>query len=249
MLNVVIVDDEEKARGSVKKMIETYTREVRVVGEAGSVQTGIQTIRELKPEVVLLDIQMPDGSGFDLLQQIDHPDVKIIFITAYEEYAIKAFKFSALDYLLKPLDPDELTRALEFAGSTLEKENARIKLEAFMANYQNMANEVKKIVLKTAESIHLVQVSDIIRCEATGNYTKFFFASKNSILVSRTLKKFDEMLNDYGFFRVHQSHLVNLNHILQYEKGDGGSLILTDQKTVPVATRKKELLLRYFREM
>ena len=249
MLKIVIIEDEKKARDSLRKMIEMYAGNVEQMAEAENVQSGTEAIRRHNPNLVFLDIHMPDGSGFDVLKQIDKVDFKIIFVTAYEEYAIKAFKFSALDYLLKPIDPDELIKALETAEHSIEKENAALKMEAFMTNINNMKNGVKKIVLKTAESIHLVQVDDIVRLESTGNYSRFHFTSKKPLLVSKTLKEFDEMLNPYGFMRVHQSHLINLDHILQYEKSDGGSVILSDNQPVPVSLRKKDVLLDFFQNM
>ncbi len=249
MLKIVIIEDEKKARDSLRKMIEMYADNVEQMAEAENVQTGTEAIRRHNPNIVFLDIHMPDGSGFDVLKQIDKVDFKIIFVTAFEEYAIKAFKFSALDYLLKPIDPDELIKALEIAEQSIEKENAALKMEAFMTNINNMKNGVKKIVLKTAESIHLVQVDDIVRLESTGNYSRFHFTSRKPLLVSKTLKEFDEMLNPYGFMRVHQSHLINLDHILQYEKSDGGSIILSDNQPVPVSVRKKDVLLDYFQNM
>ena len=249
MLKIVIIEDEKKARDSLRKMIEMYADNVEQMAEAENVQTGTEAIRRHNPNIVFLDIHMPDGSGFDVLKQIDKVDFKIIFVTAFEEYAIKAFKFSALDYLLKPIDPDELIKALEIAEQSIEKENAALKMEAFMTNINNMKNGVKKIVLKTAESIHLVQVDDIVRLESSGNYSRFHFTSRKPLLVSKTLKEFDEMLNPYGFMRVHQSHLINLNHILQYEKSNGGSVILSDNQPVPVSLRKKDVLLDYFQNM
>jgi len=249
MLKIVIIEDEKKARDSLRKMIEMYADNVEQMAEAENVQTGTEAIRRHNPNIVFLDIHMPDGSGFDVLKQIDKVDFKIIFVTAFEEYAIKAFKFSALDYLLKPIDPDELIKALEIAEQSIEKENAALKMEAFMTNINNMKNGVKKIVLKTAESIHLVQVDDIVRLESTGNYSRFHFTSRKPLLVSKTLKEFDEMLNPYGFMRVHQSHLINLDHILQYEKSNGGSVILSDNQPVPVSLRKKDVLLDYFQNM
>jgi two-component system LytT family response regulator len=246
MVSLVIIDDEKKAREGLKDMVSLFCNQVEVIGEAENVAEGMKIITALQPDVVLLDIQMPDGSGFELLRQLKPIQFKLVFITAYEEYAVEAFKFSAVDYLLKPVDPDELVQAIQKIESELEREEAELKMNAFLENIKNMSKESKKIVLKTTESIHLVNVKDIIRCESEGNYTRFFFDGGKKILVSKTLKEFDGLLVPYGFFRSHQSHLVNLDHILQYEKIDGGYLVMKDQSTVPVALRKKDQLIKYF---
>lgn len=164
-------------------------------------------------------------------------------------YAIQAFKFSALDYLLKPIDPNDLIAAVEKLNESIHKEDENLKLKAFMANIQGVTPELKKIVLKTAESIHLVNVKDIIRCESSSNYTLFFFSDNTKLLVSKTLKEFDEMLSPYGFFRAHQSHLINLNFLDRYDKAEGGTLILKDKSSIPLAVRKREQLMKIFENL
>lgn len=240
-LSTVIIDDEPRARETIKNMLELYCPELVLIGEAANVVNGVQLIKELHPEVVLLDIKMPDGSGFDLLQQLEAIDFALVFITAFDEYAIKAFKFSAIDYLLKPIDPDELTNTLARIKSY--KKNENLDISVVLSNLRELKKEHKKLVLKTSESIYVVGVQDIIRCEASGNYTSFYLANEKPILVSHTLKEYEEMLKEYGFLRVHQSHLVNLAHVKRYNKSDGGMLVMTDNKMVPVATRKREMLL------
>jgi two-component system LytT family response regulator len=190
---------------------------------------------------VLLDIKMDDGTGFDLLKQIEPVDFKVIFVTAYDQYAIHAIKFSALDYLLKPVDPDDLIQAVEKAEKLLVQELNQ-QLGVLADNMQTQDRLKKKIILKTFDNIHLVKVSDIVYCESDDNYTRFHLENK-SILVSTTLKEYEEMLGEYGFFRAHRSYLVNLGHIETFEKADGGAIILTNDKKVPVSSRKKEQLL------
>lgn len=242
-MRALIIDDEKKARETIRSIIQLYCPDVSIAGEADGVKTGIELIRKEKPELIFLDINLNDGSGFDLLKSFDSINFKTIFITAYEDHALKAFKFSALDYILKPINPDELIAAVEKAKSFREKDNISIKFEALISNMQNITREVKKIVLKTSDSIHVINVNEIVRCEADRNYTSFILTSGKKILVSNTLKEYDEMLSGYNFFRAHQSHLVNINHISSYEKKEGGYLIMKDKSAVPVSVRKKETLL------
>lgn len=246
-IRTVIVDDELRARETIKEMLGIYCPNIEVVGEGIDVLSGLQTIKKLTPDLVFLDIKMPDGTGFDLLKRIDKKEFALIFLTAFDEYAIKAFKFSAIDYLLKPLDPDELITAVKRVEENLITPYSQIA--HLLDNVNSIKRESKKIVLKTAESIYLVNVNEIIRCEATGNYTQFFLKDQKPVLVSKTLKDYDEILSDFGFFRVHQSHLVNLKHIIRLDKADGGTLILNyDQKT-PVSTRRKEALIKALGEI
>jgi two-component system LytT family response regulator len=244
MISAVLVDDEKKARDTIASILKLYCPGVTIAGQADSVKKAIEIIDAVKPRLVLLDIDMPGANGFELLRHYKSAAFKIIFITAYEEYAVKAFKFSALDYILKPINPDELIDAVNRAGELIDKEQLDMKLESFMINIENITREVKKIVLKTAESIHVINVPDIVRCEADRNYTIFHISDGRKILVSNTLKEYDEMLSSYRFFRAHQSHLVNINYIERFEKKLGGFLMMKDRSQVPVSVRKKEMLLQ-----
>jgi len=241
-LKTIIIDDESKARDTIKDMLRIYCPELEIIGEGHNVLSGIQLIKTLKPDLVFLDIKMPDGTGFDLLNRIEKRDFSLVFLTAFDEYAVQAFKFSAIDYLLKPLDPDELIRAVDRVKEYQENDSQNIS--ALLDNLKSIKKDSKKLVLKTAESIFLVNVGDIIRCESTGNYTKFFMTNQKAVLVSHTLKEYDDILSEYHFFRVHQSHLVNLDHILRLDKADGGVLIMSDDQHVPVSIRKKEALVK-----
>jgi two-component system, LytTR family, response regulator len=225
-----------------------YCTDVEVIGEADSVKSGIETITKLQPDLVLLDVDLGDGTGFDLLKKMEPANFKVVFITAYQEHATKAFKFSAIDYILKPVNSGELTEAISRA-KVVQKENLEDKLKAFMDNIGSIAHEAKKIVLKTTESIHIVNVQDIVRCESDRNYTYFYFRDAKKLLVSRTLGDYEEMLGAYKFYRPHQSHLVNLNFIEKFEKADGGFLILKDKTKVPVSTRKREHLMNLLEQL
>jgi two-component system LytT family response regulator len=240
-IRVVIVDDESGARDTLREMIATYCPNLTIVGEGQSVASGIKQIKKSKPDVLFLDIRMPDGTGFDLLEKIDSIDFSVVFLTAYDEYAIKAFKYSAIDYMLKPIDPEELIGCYSKLEKLVRLE--RSQFEALMDNLNSNKGESRKIILKTAEVVHLMNISEIIRIESDGNYTRFFANNRQPILVSKTLKEYDKLLIDQNFFRVHQSHLINLNRIVQIEKQDGTTVVMDDGSKVPVSFRKKDLLL------
>jgi two-component system LytT family response regulator len=244
MIRAVIIDDEPMAREAIKGMLAVYCPDVEVIEEAGDISGGLMVLRRSEPDLVFLDIQLTDGTGFELLKRLESYDFRVIFITAFEDYAVKAFKFSAIDYILKPVDPNELMIAVKKVRKTVEKESMNINMKALFENISTITKDEKKVVLKTASNVYLVNLTDIIRCEADKNYTHFFVQGREKILVSRTLKEFEEMLSEYNFVRVHQSHLVNLSHVIRYDKGDGGTLIMSDNSEVPVSFRKKDDLMK-----
>lgn len=237
-LKIIIIDDEQRIRSSIKNVLRLHYPSAVVVAEAENVSSAIKVIQEHSPDVILLDIKMPGESGFDLLKKIEPLNFKIIFITAFDQYAIQAFKFTAVDYLLKPVIPHELVSALERAERLIQPEHQLLKFSALLNNLSNINKESKRIILSTHDTIQVVQVPDIIRCEADANYTHFYLVNNRHILVSRNLKEYDEMLSGYGFFRVHNSHLVNLYFIVKLDKKDGGSAVLKDGSVIPVSTRK-----------
>ncbi|MDZ7741752.1 MAG: LytTR family DNA-binding domain-containing protein [Bacteroidota bacterium] len=245
MLRTLIIDDEAKPRKALTNLIDYYCRDVIIVGEAFDVASGREAIAKFEPDLVLLDVEMPDGTGFDLLKSLDDIDFKLIFITAHEQYALKAIKFSALDYLLKPVNPDELIEAIRKAERS-KKEELSVKLNTFNENYNRREQAPGKIVLNTSNNIYVIDIADIIRCESDQNYTRIFVEGRDMIIVSRTLKEFDEILSEQGFFRVHQSHLINLACIDHYEKGLGGTLVMKNKLRIPVSSRRKERFLRLF---
>ncbi len=245
MLRTIIVDDEAHMRQSLEKLVKQYCPNVKIIAKADSVKTGVEVITKYHPDLILLDIKMDDGTGFDLLKQIDNIDFKVIFVTAYDQYALQAFKFSALDYLLKPVDVDDLVLAVNKAEDILMKEIST-QLNTLEHNIQTEDKSKKKIVLKTFDNIHLVKIGDIIFCESDVNYTTFHLENGNNVTVSVNLKEYDDMLNDYGFFRVHKSFLINLSHIERFEKADGGNIILVNDHRVPVASRRRAQLLELF---
>ena len=238
MKRILIIDDEKRIRDFVKRMVDSFGFDVEVYTDGENVETGLKAIQELKPDIVFLDIQMPDGTGFDLLNQVGEKNFELIFITAFQEYAIMAIKFSALDYILKPIDAEELKTALQNALDTIDFKKEETQYEALTHNLNT--HQKRKLVLKTQESVHVVDLNEIIRCEADKNYTFFYLNSGKKILVSRTLKDFELLLSNHGFFRVQQSHLINLEYIDRYDKSEGGSVIMKDGAAVPLSTAKKE---------
>lgn len=237
MIKAVLIDDIEQARVTFKKDLEVYAPDVTVVGEASGVVEGAKLLKAVQPDIVFLDIQMQDGSGFDLLDILGEIPFKIIFITASDAHAIKAFRYAAIDYLLKPVDPDELVHALDKFRKSDHNESDTYKLlnESLRGNGKSQ----ERLALHAQDKIHIVHIADIIRCESSVNYTEFFFRNAKRIMVSRTLKEFEDILSDQGFYRVHQSHLVNTKMIQEFVKTEGGHLIMNDGKMIPVSTRKR----------
>ena len=240
-LNAIIIDDEENNRENLRLALEQHCPEVSAIGEAESVMTAIDKITELNPDLVFLDIAMPIGDGFQLLESLPKIDFDVIFVTAYDHYAIKAIRFSAIDYLLKPIDALELKQAV---GRVLHKRDKKQKTKNLDMFLSNLRQKEKKIALPQLDHVEFVPVADIIRCQGDKNYTYFFLKDGRKILVSRTLKEYVELLEDSDFYRVHQSHLVNLNFVQKYGKRDGGFVIMNDNHQIPVARNRKEALLR-----
>jgi two-component system LytT family response regulator len=242
MIKAIIIDDIQQARVTLKKDLEVYAKDVVVIGEANGVVEGAKLLRTLQPDVLFLDIQMQDGSGFDLLDILKDIPFKIIFITASDAHAIKAFRYAAIDYLLKPVDPDELTAALTKFREQKLNENEKYKLLNDSLKNNQRAHE--RLALHTQDKIFIVNISDIIRCESNVNYTEFYFTNAQKLLVTRTLKDFEDLLGDQGFYRVHQSHLVNTKYIKEFIKTDGGYLLMNDGCTVPVSSRKRPEVIK-----
>lgn len=248
MLRTLIIDDEAHMRDSLRRLLQKLSPEVMVVGDADSVADALKAINEIHPDLVLLDIQMGDGTGFDLLNSMPAIDFKIIFITAFDHYAVQAFRFSAVDYLLKPINPEMLVQAVERARQLIESHH-KLQMQALHENLKNIDHQHKKIILKTTENIFLLELRDIICCESDNNYTLVHSSDNSRILVSKTLKDYDELLSGCGFYRVHKSFLINLAHIRRFEKQDGGYIVLTNDLKIPVASRKRDEMLELLERM
>lgn len=241
----IIIDDIAQSRATLKEDLGAYCPDIEVIGEAEGVVSGARLLKEITPDVLFLDIQMPDGTGFDLLEILPDVPFKVIFTTASDAFAIRAFRFSAVDYLLKPIDPDDLIESVNKLKSLPHTEQ---NLDLLLDNMKNQ-DTPKKLSLHTQEKIQIVTVSDIIRCESSGNYTIFHFADGTNLMVTRTLKEYDQLLSDSGFFRVHQSHLVNKKHITAFVKTEGGYLLMSNGQHVSVSLRKKAAVMEMLEKL
>ncbi|HEV8079933.1 MAG TPA: LytTR family DNA-binding domain-containing protein [Chitinophagaceae bacterium] len=243
MITAVIIDDEKKCVSYLTKTLEKKFQEISVIGAAQNVPEGLKLLRQTKPDILFLDIEMPGKNGFELLIEIKEINFDVIFTTAYNEYAIKAIRFAALDYLLKPIDEEELRQALE-RYKQKKKQSTAQQMNLLFDNLKNINNAYTKISVSTAEGVIFLNVADIIYCEATGSYTQFYLKNKEKLLSSRTLKDFEEMLSENNFFRIHHSYLINMNEIKRYIRGEGGSIIMSNGNEVLVSRRKKEEFIK-----
>ena len=239
MLRAVVIDDMDHVRSKNIDLIKEHCPNVSIMAEAVDVKSGIEVIRKFLPDLVFLDVEMPDGTGFDLLQQLKPIHFKVIFITGFQDFAIRAFRFSAIDYLLKPLDPQDLIEAVTKAEDVLARENMELKLGTLFSNMERPKNQ-QKMVLKTAEKLYSVDIRDIVHCESERNYTTFYFVNAPKLVVSTTLKEYETLLVPLGFFRPHQSHLINMSHFDHYVKADGGVIVMKNQARIPLASRKRD---------
>lgn len=243
ILKVIIIDDENGARESLHNLIEKYCPQLEIVAKATNIEDAYKLINELAPQLIFLDIEMPNGNGFDLLQKFSSINFDVIFTTAYDHYAIKAIKYSAIDYLLKPIDIDDLKSAVE---KVIQKQNDKlIKNEQILSLLNNLKPEQadKKIALHEGDGLTFVRLKEIIRCESDGNYTTIILEGNKRIVTSKTLGEYEELFSNENFFRIHRSHLIHLNHIKKYIKGEGGYVIMSDGSQVEVSRRKKQEFL------
>ena len=238
-MKAIIIEDELNVLSGFKKLLQTFCPDVEVVGSAENVESGVALVQQTSFDILFLDINLPDGSGFDLLHQLSQRDFHTIFVTAYDQYAIDAFKISAVDYLLKPISPDLLKKAIEkikhLEGLVVQED----QLEAIQQRIEAEYNQHEKIILRDTEGMRIVEVSSIVYCEAEGSYTKFYFDNGETILTSMHLKEYERLLEPYGFIRCHHSYLINLQHVLAVNKNDGGVVVLSGQISLPLSTRKK----------
>lgn len=241
-MNAIIVDDEINGSELTFNLLTDYCRGVEILRIASSVKEGYEAIKKLSPDLVFLDVEMRDGTGFDLLNLFNTVHFKVIFITAHHEFALDAFKRSAIDYLLKPLTPQDLVNAITKAERTILNEGWNIQLKTLLENVSLPQKQRQKIVLKTMERIYSLHLSEIIRFHSEGSYTEVYLRDGKRIVVSKLIKEFDELLSGNGFVRVHQSHLINSDFIFFYERSEN-LLTMKDSSVVPVAIRKKDTLI------
>src|SRR6187551_2772957 len=243
MLKSIIVDDELKSRESLKKMLAAFCQDVEVLDTCQNVAEAVRAIEEFKPDVVFLDVQMQGETGFDLLTTLKNIDFEIIFTTAYSEYALKAIKFSAIDYLLKPIDIDDLQKAVAKI-ETKQNHSITSRLTQLIQNLHVGSSENYKLALPTTEGLTFIKINDVMYCKASGSYTEIFMDDGKKHLVSRPLKEYDDLLSSHTFFRIHHSYLINLNCIKSYVRGEGGHVIMNDNSALDVSRRKKEAFIQ-----
>lgn len=239
MIKAIIVDDELGARESLLKMVEKNCKNIEIVAKADSMLSAYEAIIKYSPDLVFLDIEMPNGNAFDLLEKFDKINFDIIFTTAYDHYAIKGIKYSALDYLLKPIDQEELIQAVHrFEEKSGQKNSLDKQFKTLLSNIRP-ENKLKKVGIPDGDGLIFINLSDIIRCDSDGNYTFFILITGKKIIASRTLGEYEQMFVDDNFFRVHRSHLINLQHVKKYIKGEGGYAVMSDNSQVEVSRRNK----------
>lgn len=242
-MNALLLDDEQPVLESLAGKLGLFCPEVNVVAQCNSVDQAIAVLVEQAIDVVFLDVNLNGESGFDLLEKWEGEELpSLIFTTAHDEFAVKAIKHAALDYLLKPIDAEELVKAVRKAGEKVGSDRQAIVSEA-------AKGAPKKLVIPTTEGMHILNVEDIVRCESSSNYTTFYLADKTNVLASKTMKEYESLLRPAGFERVHKSHLVNLEMISRYISADGGYVLLKEGSTVPVSNRKKEILVSHLKRL
>jgi two-component system, LytTR family, response regulator len=239
-IKTIIIDDEKYARKNLLLELTNFSNEIEIIGEAHNVETAVNKINELKPDLIFLDIHLGDGTGFDVLDRITNKKIMVVFLTAFDQYAIKALKTNALDYMLKPLNKKELVDVLSKVREfELEKQ------EMIQALLQEMKkkNSSQKIAISSSDGLKFYPINSIVRCQSNGNYTNIFFENKKKITASKTLKHFEEILIEHQFERVHNSHLINLKFISKYVNKDNGYIVLNDGEEIPISQRKKSVVL------
>ena len=243
-MNIFLLDDEKNARETVKAYLSRSSISVSSLQEAASIKESLEVLASFKPDLAFLDINLQDGTSFDLLSQLDTIDFKIIFISAYDEYAVKAFKFNALDYILKPINPMEFNASLD----RIQAQENPLSSQIQQLHETLSSKEFNKLVLRDSQSIHFVDVEDIIQCKSENNYTVFDL-KEDQIVISKTLGDYEEILKGKGFFRAHRSHLINMRQISKYDKREGGFIKMNNGENVPLARNRKEIFMQLIDKM
>ncbi|MFN8207021.1 MAG: LytTR family DNA-binding domain-containing protein [Bacteroidales bacterium] len=247
-IRAILVEDEAASRETLHNYLGKYCPDVQVVAEASNVTEGLKAIKTHQPDLVFLDVEMPYGNAFDLLSQVENPGFETIFVTAFSNYAMQALNFSASYYILKPVDIDELIKAVEKVKLSLREKKDNVHTQVLLENIQIENKQLRKIVLPLAEGFEVVRVNEVIRLEAEDNFTRFWLVGGRKMLICRTLKFYENLLTDFDFLRVHKSHMVNLQYIRQYLRGKGGQLVMEDGAVVEVSANRKQELMERFRQ-
>ena len=250
MINALIIEDEKKSADALVQLLKNYCPGISILGTGENVKEGVELVRTLKPELIFLDVMMPDGSGFDVLEKSSDLKFDVIFTTATDKFAVKAIKYSALDYLLKPIDAHELAAAVKKVSDRKASAfSSEANLRSLLENIKQGDEQYNKITLPTGTTHEIVLVKDIIRCEANDNYTNIFLAGGKKFFVSGTLKHYEELLPAASFIRIHHAHLINMNHMVRFLKVEGGYAVMTDGSKVEISRRKKEDFLKRMETM
>lgn len=248
-IKTILIDDEARALTSLEKLLSTHCPEIEILGTCRDADEAVEMLQQVQPDLVFLDISMPGKDGFELLESLPGIPFEIIFVTAYNQYMLQAFQFSAVDYILKPVDHRLLVTAVDRAIRRIEQKSGTQHIETLLHNIKIPDNSRKrKLCIPSLRGFQVLESQDILYCEANSNYTNIHLVNRPGILASKPLLEYETLLQDSGFVRVHKSFLVNLDHIKEYIKGEGGSLILSNGKEVEVSRRKKEELLRRMKE-
>ncbi|MEW6469728.1 MAG: LytTR family DNA-binding domain-containing protein [Bacteroidota bacterium] len=245
MIRTIIIEDEKKSREVLHKLIQANCPQLNVTGLASSVEQAVEMIKKERPDLIFLDIELSDGTSFDILEQVQGMHFDVIFATAYDQYAIKAIKFSAIDYLLKPIDADELKKAVEKISSKKTELSQIENLRFLLQNFKRQDENFSKITLPTGNAYEIVSVSDIIRLEADESYTRVILTEKRNFLVTQTMKHFEDILPSDMFIRIHHSHLVNIKHVVRYLKVDSGYAVMSDGSQLEISRRKRDQFLEH----
>ena len=247
-ITAAIVDDEQGNRENLLRMLGTYCPQIKISAICSSVTEACTVLPEVKPDILFLDIRLGDDTGFSLLESLPDVPFEVIFVTAYDSYAIQAIRFSALDYLLKPIDPEELAHAVEKAVQVVLRKQENKRMQNLLQNTR-VLDKQKKIALSVADKIEFVEIGSIIRCESENNYTTFYLKTGEKLVVSKTLKEFDELLTPHNFMRVHQSHLINLDEIKSFIKSDGGYIRMKDGSSIPISRQRRNYVMDVLKEL
>ena len=246
MIRTVVIEDEEHSRNMLMAMLHEQCKQINIVAHADSVKSGLDAIAEQRPQLVFLDIELKSETSFEILEQLPEINFELVFTTAFDHYALKAIKFCAIDYLLKPIDLNELRTAVAKAEKRLNREYLNKNLEVLVNNIKSGSQNNHRIALSTLEGLLFVNVRDIIYCESSGPYTHFIFRQADKIVTSKHLKEYEDLLSGYDFFRIHKSYLVNLQEIKKYIRGDGGQLIMSNGTSLSVSKQRKERFLNIY---
>jgi len=244
MLKAIIIDDERSSRNALRQKLINHCPEINVIAECENGEDGIRDIEKNNPDIIFLDVEMPRMNGFTMLQQLHQHNFEIIFITAYDHYAIKAIKFSALDYLVKPVEVSDLKMAIEKAAEKRKKSTGNTSLETLLHNLMNKEKEQHRIAIPSMDGLQFIATGNIIYLEANSNYSNFYLINDKKITVSKTLKDFEELLPGSIFIRIHHSYIININCIEKYIRGEGGQVLMKNGVTLDVARRKKDEFLK-----